>query len=1047
MTDYRSVFNAMPGVHGLLLPNAPEFTIVAATDEFVAFAGAERGDFIGSSLFRYFPDNPEVPAVSANIRESLAKCLETRRKNELPVQRYDILNAAGTFDEMYWTVVHTPILDAEGHVEFIIHTAIDLTDKILSDQKDARIRSLEPAYDLITQTAIPVHIFKGEDMVIAMANAPTLTLWGVGDTVIGQPLMEVLPGFYEPRYVDNIRNVFETGDTFRAHEAPIRVVRNGTAVDGYFNMIMQPYYERGKVRPTGVLVMMNEVSDVYHSRRALAEKERNLDLAVEIAGLGMFILNPRTGIATVSTQVMEWFGIVSPQVSIARLLDRVHPDDTEAVRQTLDDLKNGRETGRYELVFRVTEPTTGEVRHLRSIAQSRTEGGQTVLSGILQDITRIVRSRQEIEESEQRLRSLIASAPFPIALYEGREMKVVMANQSLIDVWGKGPDIFGRTYYEMLPELEGTGVFENLDRVFMTGKPYHAHNERVDLVVEGVLQRFWFNYSFLPLFDAGGNVYGVVNTAADVTDLNLAKEEVEESEYRYRTLIEESTVAAALYTGPDLRIQYANDIMLGYWGKDKSVIGLPLSEAVPELEGQPFLKQLDRVFTHGETVSAFQERALLRRDGELRECYYNYNYKPLHDANGQVYGIHHMAIDVTAEVLAKKQIEETAVNFRNMIMQAPVAITVLKGTDFVFDIVNPMMSELVGHPISELEGRPMFTAMPELLDDNLEPKLEAVMAHGISFVSDEQAFELLREGKMATVYIRYIYEPMKDASGHVEGIMVVANDVTPQVLARRKIEDIVANRTRELGDANQRLERSNAELKQFAYIASHDLQEPLRKISMFSQRLVGSLGKLDSESQLYMDRITSSVSRMSNLIRDVLGYSQLSREHDPFVMTDLNAIFSESLADFDLILEENGGKVLAENLPTLDAIPLQMVQLFHNLISNSLKYSRPGVPPVISISGGAVTEAERLQYKLPEMPEGYCKLVFRDNGIGFPEEYADRIFQIFQRLHGKSEYEGTGIGLAMCRKIAENHKGMIQATGREGKGAAFTVLLPLRQSD
>lgn len=1047
VTDYRTVFNAMPGVHGLLRPDAPEFTIVAATDEFIAFAGAEREDFIGSSLFRYFPDNPEVAVVSSDIRASLARCMETRCRNELPIQRYDILNAAGTFDEMYWTVVHTPIPDAEGNIEFIIHTAIDLTDKVLSDKKDARIRSLEPAYDLFSQTAIAIHILKGKDLTIAMANAPSLALWNTDDTVIGRRLADVLGQFYAQPYVDGIHNVLETGAIFRAHETPFQVVQGGTTAIRYFNMIMQPYFERGKAKPVGVLVMVNEVTDGYHSRRKLAEKERNLDLAVEIAGLGMFVLDPLTGVASVSAQVMEWFGIASPQVSVAKLLERVHRHDQEMVRQTLDDLNNGRDTGRYELVFRVTEPATGELRHLRSIAQSRMEGSQMVLSGILQDITRIVKSRQEIEESEQRLRSLIASAPFPIALYQGREMRVVMANQSLIDVWGKGPDIFGKTYYEMLPELEGTGIFESLDKVFVTGKPFHAHNNRVDLVVDGTLRRFWFNYSFLPLFDAEGNVYGVVNTAADVTDLNLAKEEVEESEYRYRTLIEESTVAAALYTGRDLKIQYANDIMLGYWGKDKSVIGLSLYEAVPELEGQPFLKQLDRVFTHGETVSGFQERALFRQEDELRECYYTYNYKPLHDANGQVYGIHHMAIDVTAEVLAKKQIEETAVNFRNMIMQAPVAITVLKGPDFVFDIVNPMMSELVGHPVSELEGRPMFTAMPELLDDNLEPKLEAVMTHGISFVSDEQAFELLRDGEMATVYIRYIYEPMKDPSGHVEGIMVVANDVTPQVLARRKIEDIVANRTRELADANQRLERSNAELKQFAYIASHDLQEPLRKISMFSQRLVGSLGRLDDESQLYMDRITSSVSRMSNLIRDVLGYSQLSREHDPFVMTDLGAIFKESIADFDLILEENGGRVQTENLPTLDAIPLQMVQLFHNLISNSLKYSRPGVPPVIVISGSAVTEEERLQHRLPALTGGYCKLVFRDNGIGFPEEYADRIFQIFQRLHGKSEYEGTGIGLAMCRKIAENHKGTIHATGREGEGAVFTVLLPLRQPD
>lgn len=1033
----------MPGVHTMVLPDTPDFTIVASTDEFAAFSGCAVADLTGNSLFRYFPDNPEAPVSSDDIKKSLAKCMQTKQKSKLPVQRYDIRNAEGSFDEMYWTVEHTPLLDEAQNIMFIIHTAIDVTDKVLSAKKDAQIRSFEPAYDLFMQASVAIHIFKGPDLVVEMANAPTLKLWGKDASVIGRPLRDALPELAGQGYFEKIRNVLESGQASRAFEVPVRLLRNGAEDTVYVNYILQPYYDRGRTRPTAVLAMVNEVTDNYLSRQELAEKERNLELAIEIGGLGMFDIDLASSEAKLSTQVMEWFSVTESRVPLSELLHRIHPDERDIVRETLNAISESRDTGRHDLVFRVIHPTTGETRYIRSIAQARRDVGRpNIISGILQDMTRIIRSKDEIEQIAQRLRSVIASAPFPMGVYEGRGMKVVMANQSLIDVWGKGPDIFGKTYHEMLPELKDTGIYEALDRVFMTGEPFHAHNSRVDLVVDGTMRSFWFNYSFLPLFDADGKVYGVMNTASDVTDLNLAKQEIEESEYRYRTLIEESTVAAALYSGPELRIQYANDIMLAYWGKGSDAIGLPLDAAVPELQGQPFLSQLQRVMTNGETVNGFQVKALLRQHGVLSERYFNYTYKPLHDAGGTIYGIHHMAIDVTSEVLAKKEVEETALNFRNMIMQAPVAICVLKGPDYIFDIVNPMMSILVGRPIDELEGRPMFEAMPELPGNNLGPQLEAVMAGG-TFVSDEQAFELLRDGEMQTAYIRYIYEPMKDATGKINGVMAVATDVTPQVLARRQIEEIVHERTYELAEANARLEVSNAELKQFAYIASHDLQEPLRKISMFSQRLEGALGALDGEARAYMDRISSSVSRMSNLIRDILGYSQLSRENERFVATDLEQTLAETLPDFDLILEETKGRIEHSPLPQIEAIPLQMLQLFHNLISNSLKYSHPDRPPLIRITASTASAEEIGTARLPESAGGYLKLTFSDNGIGFPEQYADKIFQIFQRLHGKTEYEGTGIGLAMCRKIAENHKGTIFASGGQ-EGAVFTILLPKR---
>lgn len=905
----------MPGASGLILPNAPEFTIVASTVEFAAFAGAEMEDFIGGSLFKYFPDNPEAPVVSSDIRASLAKCMATKQKNELAAQRYDIADNAGIFREMYWTVIHTPILDEDQNIVFIIHTAVDNTDRILGAQKDERIKSLEPAHNLFMQSTVAIHIFKGFDMIIEMANKPTLELWQSDASVIGKPLLEVLPELASQKYPEIIRNVLATGQEYVAHEAPVLLHRNGKEEKGYFNFILQPYFEPGASKPSAVIAMVNEVTDIFNDRKALDEKQRSLDLAVEIGDLGVFNIDLRHNTVSYSPQIMEWFGVTQLHLPIAGLLQKVHPDDYDIVNDTLARLAKGHRSWKHDIVFRVPNPKTGKMQHLRSIGQVQVEGGIPVtLSGIIQDITNVIHSKEEIEQSEQRLRSLIESAPFPIGVYVGREMKIVMANQSIVDVWGKGSDIVGRTYREVLPELEGSGIFEKLDQVYTTGEAYHAHNQQVDLFVNGKLQPYFFNYSFTPLFDASGNVYGVMNTAADVTDLNLAKTKIEESER----------------------------------------------------------------------------------------------------------------------------------NFRSMILQAPVAICILRGNNHRFSTVNHMMEVLIGRPATEVEGRPLFEAMPELSNEGLQPILREVIEKGVSYISDEQEFRLLRNGEFDTAYIRYIYEPMTDTSGHVGGVMVVATDVTQQVLARRKIEDIVASRTRELAEANLRLQRSNAELEQFAYIASHDLQEPLRKISLFTQMLEISLGTVNDRARYQMERINNSVSRMTNLIRDILGYSQLSRKNDVFAIIDLGKVLAEAVADFDLILQEKGGSISHSNLPEIEAIPLQMVQLFNNLVSNSLKYSRPGVPPRISISGSKLTSAEIAAHGLSKSGGGYCKLSFRDNGIGFAQEYADKIFHIFQRLHGKMQYEGTGIGLAMCRKIAENHKGLIYAVGHEGEGAEFVVVLPVK---
>lgn len=242
------------------------------------------------------------------------------------------------------------------------------------------------------------------------------------------------------------------------------------------------------------------------------------------------------------------------------------------------------------------------------------------------------------------------------------------------------------------------------------------------------------------------------------------------------------------------------------------------------------------------------------------------------------------------------------------------------------------------------------------------------------------------------------------------------------------------------------LNMSNHDLEQFAYIASHDLQEPLRKIRSFSELLEKNLKKEEnSKSKNFLDKINSSAQRMSTLIRDVLNYSRLSKKDVLFVNTDLNSIIENIKIDFELLLEQKQAKIEYTDLPSIHGIPLQLHQLFYNLISNSLKFSDQA--PLIQLSSRLLTHQEIAEnVKMDEQFE-YVEILLRDNGIGFEQKYADQIFTIFQRLNDQSKYSGTGIGLALCKKIAENHKGYIRAESALGQGTSFFVYLQVNDGE
>jgi light-regulated signal transduction histidine kinase (bacteriophytochrome) len=276
--------------------------------------------------------------------------------------------------------------------------------------------------------------------------------------------------------------------------------------------------------------------------------------------------------------------------------------------------------------------------------------------------------------------------------------------------------------------------------------------------------------------------------------------------------------------------------------------------------------------------------------------------------------------------------------------------------------------------------------------------------------------------------------PFRNAGGRIIGLLGVNVDITKRKEDEEKLQRFAAQ-----------LERSNTELQNFASVASHDLQEPLRKIQAFGDRLKTKCSdQLGEQGRDYLDRMQNAAQRMQTLIQDLLQLSRITSRAQPFQSCDLGKIVREVISDLEVTIEQAGGRMEIGELPSIDADPLQMRQLFQNLIANALKFRRAGETPVVRISSELLTATD---YSLAgaRPRDKIVKVKIQDNGIGFDPKFADQIFVVFQRLHTKQEYEGTGIGLAVCRKITDRHGGSIVAHSQEGHGATFEVTLPAKQ--
>nr|WP_199001436.1 ATP-binding protein [Flavobacterium sp. ASV13] len=499
---------------------------------------------------------------------------------------------------------------------------------------------------------------------------------------------------------------------------------------------------------------------------------------------------------------------------------------------------------------------------------------------------------ETLRENLLLLQSVVENAPLPIGVYLGEELKIALANEAMIKVWGKGNDVIGRYYTEILPELESQKIFSQARSVIRTGIPFHAKNSPVDIIINGVLKPHYFNYSFTPIKDSNGATYAVMNTGADVTDLDTARQQVQEAEEKLRL-----AVASA---------------ELGIYEVDLT--------------------------TNKITTS------------------------------GNFHGIWGTTNDVTRE-----------------------------------DIINKIH--------------------PEDLWIRDEAHKEAQVTGNISY-----ELRIIPKSN-ALRWVRISGKIISDTSGNHQILLGIVQDITEQKQFSEELKKLVTERTAELN-------KSNEDLLQFANIVSHDLKEPVRKINIFNNLLKDELSSLiEGKNKAYFDKVQHSTQRMTSIIEGVLSYSKLNKTGHLVKEVNLDKIIEDIKTDLELIVQEKKAILMTDEMPIIEGAPILIHQLFYNLIHNALKFSRPDNPPqvIISCSTSKIKDVE------------YIRISIRDNGIGFDPIYADKIFNDFERLHSKDAFEGTGLGLSLCKKIVIRHHGTIEAIGNHGEGAEFVVTLPLKQ--
>ncbi|WP_051718928.1 PAS domain-containing protein [Hymenobacter sp. IS2118] len=933
--------------------------------------------------------------------------------------------------------------------------------------------------NVFAQAPVLMTRLSGPDYVVELANEGYRQLFGARH-LTGRPYREAAPELVEQGFFELLDAVYRTGETYTATEAPVylRPAGPGPLVLRYFDFIYQATRDAAGCID-GVLVVGHEVTEPVLARQLLEEQARQLAQLNQELEARVFertqalrharaeteataqkllrVTESQPGISfTVdqSGQVLyispQWYAYtgMEPSADVTEAWPQlIHPDDLPLVAEQYGAALAGGGPWRYEFRLRGAD---GQYRWFTNqgvpelLADAEAAGRPRQWFGSNLDIDDLKRAQQQIEEKDQLLTSILSSLPASVVTFEGEDLRFGFFNESY-QRQGQGRVVLGRPAGEVFPEAEQQGFLALLRRVLHTGEPYQG--QEVPAYIRdphtGQQQDMYVDRTYLPLRHGQQPPHAVLGFTVDVTDRVLARRQAETAQGQalaaaeqavaqreaFYQVFEQTPACIALLREPSHRFEYVNPAYQQLF-PGRQLVGRTVAEALPEVVEHGFLALLDGVFQTGETY--FGQQMLLPvtlTDGQPpQDAYFDFTYQALREA-GHIVGISIFATDVTERVLARRQREAQQVQLAELFEQAPVAITVLRGPQYVIEVANPLVAQLWGRTPEQVRGKALYDALPEVRDQGFKELLDQVVASGEAFVAQEVPAQLPRAGQLETVYLNFVYQPLRDAQGRIDSVAAVATDVTAQVLARQQL----AQANEQLTAANSQLTRTNLDLDNFVYTASHDLKQPIANIEGLLTALREELVLPPAQAAInpLLDRMQGAVERFKRTIAQLTDIAKLQAAHDPQPPTevDLAALVADVRQDLRPEFQAIGAALTVDvtGCPTLAFAEKNLRSVVFNLLSNALKYRHPDRVPQLRLRCHTA--------------EAFTVLELQDNGLGLDPAQQKKLFGLFQRLH--VHVEGSGIGLYMVKKMVENAGGRIEVDSQPGIGSTFRLYFPL----
>lgn len=701
----------------------------------------------------------------------------------------------------------------------------------------------------------------------------------------------------------------------------------------------------------------------------------------------------------VNGRCTEYFGAPEEALLGAAWLEWVHPDERDAVRERWNQSIVTGEP--YEMALRAKRGRDGSWRwHLvRALPLEGENGSILQWFGTCTDIEDEKRADAKLKEQWHAFDTALSHTP-DFAYTFDTAGRFTYVNRALLDLWGKPlEDVLGKNFsdLEYPPDL-AQRLQGQVQQVIDTKQPVKGETPFTGPNGETA----HYEYIFVPVLGAAGQVRAVAGSAHDVTRQNQARQQIEDDRARWRDLLRQTPAAIARLRGPEHIIGWINPEYSKLVDRSPEfLLGKTVREATPVVEAQNYLEILDRVYQTGEPFSGHEQLVRLKQgDGNLRDVYVNVVYLPIRNAAAEIDGIFVHITDVTGMVVARKQVEESEQQFRTLAETIPHLAWMADETGKQF-WYNQRWYDYTGTTFDEVKEQ----GWKSVHDPAVLP--EVLKLWGETLASGTP-FEMVCPLRAANGSFRQFLtrsEPVRDSEGRVVRWFGTSTDITEQ----RRIE--------------KELRRINRELEEFAYAASHDLQEPLRMVNIYTQLILSSVGNENERLNQYAHFVQAGVARMHALIHGLLTFSRsVHAEELPIGTADLTAALSGAMGVLKGRIEETAAVITAPPLPLARGDTAQVMHIFQNVLSNALKYRRMDRAPEICVS----VARDRDEWIIS----------VQDNGIGFEPQYAERIFGLFKRLH-KDEYPGTGLGLAICKRIAERYGGRMWAEGRPGDGATI----------